>query len=179
MRRAILPLAAVAGIWSLLLAAWFLNPGLRNSILAIAESYPLAAPAILTAVQVVCAVLALPSSFVTLAFGVLWGLPVGLLFATASTLIASMTTFWLARRFRWGDSPIALRRGSMLRHIERYGWKASAVAHLNPLLPGSTLSYVFGTSKIGVVPFLVGALLGTLPLQLVLIAFGTLVRHGS
>jgi uncharacterized membrane protein YdjX (TVP38/TMEM64 family) len=177
--RAILPALAVVVIWSLLLAVWLLNPGLRNSILAIAESYPLAAPAILTAAQVVCAVLALPSSFITLAFGVLWGLPAGLFFATASTLISSMTTFWLARRFRWGDSPIALERGSMLRQIETYGWKASAVAHLNPLLPGSTLSYVFGTSKIRVAPFLVGALLGTLPLQLVLIAFGTLVRIGS
>lgn len=170
---------AVIGAWLLLLAAWFLNPGLRDGVLAVAETHPLAAPAILTLAQVACAVLALPSSFITVAFGVFWGIPLGLLLATASTLLASITTFWLARWLRWGDSRLAAERGWLLQRIEVYGWRASAIAHLNPLLPGSTLSYVFGTSRIGVVPFLAGAVLGTLPLQFAFIALGALVRTGS
>lgn len=46
------------------------------------------------------------------------------------------------------------------------------VAHANPIFPGSSLGYIFGLSDVTFSSFVVGAIMGTLPLQLVLVGIG-------
>jgi uncharacterized membrane protein YdjX (TVP38/TMEM64 family) len=48
------------------------------------------------------------------------------------------------------------------------------IAHANPVFPGSSLGYVFGMSEVPVWSYIFGALLGTLPLQLMMVGVGDL-----
>ena len=46
------------------------------------------------------------------------------------------------------------------------------IAHANPVLPGSSLGYMFGASVISLESFVFGVAMGTLPLQLIAVAIG-------
>jgi uncharacterized membrane protein YdjX (TVP38/TMEM64 family) len=46
------------------------------------------------------------------------------------------------------------------------------IAHANPVLPGSSLGYMFGASVISLESFVFGVVMGTLPLQIIAVAIG-------
>ena len=56
--------------------------------------------------------------------------------------------------------------------IYKFGWKSSFIAHCNPLFPGSSLGYIFGASNITFFSFVIGASLGTIPLQIIGVVIG-------
>lgn len=155
------------------------NPAFKEALFEFLKAHPYAAPVLLVAVQSLLAALLLPCSPLTVMAGLLWGVWAGLVYSTLATLAASLVTFllgryavrgWLTRRMAggWARQTLAL--------IERFGWKASAVAHANPVFPGSSLGYAFGASAIPLPAFAVGALVGNLPLQLLMVKTGDLTR---
>lgn len=164
-------------IWGAVCFEVLLDSGIRASLLSWLTHYPIAAPVILILTQILLASFVLPCSPLALLAGVLWGFGGGILYSTIATVTASLWTFLLARYiFReW----ISARLGkywhtSILRLIEEYQWKASLIAHVNPVFPGSSLGYAFGISSISTRSFAFGALMGTLPLQLIMVGIGHL-----
>ena len=67
----------------------------------------------------------------------------------------------------------------LLQAIDRYSWKAVILAYANPILPGSSLGYVFGISRIGLVTFVAGMTFGTIPLQLLLVGIGHSIAQNA
>ena len=95
-----------------------------------------------------------------------------------STIISSIFTFFLGRYLIAKiikDQDIFNFWKKITNIINRYNWKASIIAHINPLFPGSSLGYLFGASKISFKSFLVGCFIGTIPLQLIAVFLGSSV----
>lgn len=154
-----------------------MEASIRASFLSWLTQNPIAAPVILILTQVLLASFVLPCSPLAMLAGVLWGFGGGIVYSTIATTAASLWTFFLARyMFReW----ISTRLGkywhtSILSLIDKYEWKASLIAHMNPVFPGSSLGYAFGISSISAWAFAFGALMGTLPLSLIMVGIGHL-----
>lgn len=160
-------------IWLTFFIILFLDTTLQQILFNFCVEYPIIAPFILIVGQLVFASLILPCSVLTLLAGMLWGVKIGLIYSTLATVIASTWTFILGRYLLKEKIINRLDWYSIVFHlIDKYKWKASMIAHINPLLPGASLGYVFGLSNVSISSFLLGALLGTLPLQLIILTLG-------
>ncbi len=169
-------------LWVTLFYELLFNPALRETLLAFCKQHTQFAPLVLVAAQLLLASFALPCSPLSVLAGILWGLYLGIVYSTLATIASSVWTFFLGRRFlregMRGKEPAGWWL-TVSRLIERYRWKASMLAHANPVFPGSSLGYVFGASGLEFRSFLLGAILGTLPLQLLTVALGSVAGRGS
>jgi len=162
-------------IWITLFSQVLFNEEIKEQIFYLLELHPILAPFIFIILQVLFAIFALPCSPLTLFAGILWGLGIGIIYSTIATLFASVSTFLLGRyviRKRTKEQAMKDWHIKVLALIDKYKWKASLVAHINPLFPASPLGYAFGLSEISLFTFTYGAILGTLPLQLALVGAG-------
>jgi uncharacterized membrane protein YdjX (TVP38/TMEM64 family) len=168
-------------LWVGLFYELVFNPALREPLLAFCKAHPQLAPGVLILTQLVLASFALPCSPLSVLAGILWGLYLGIVYSTLATVASSVWTFFLGRRFlrerMKGREPAGWWL-AISRLIERYKWKAAMLAHANPVFPGSSLGYVFGASRLEFGSFLLGAILGTLPLQLLTVALGSAAGKG-
>jgi uncharacterized membrane protein YdjX (TVP38/TMEM64 family) len=161
--------------WVTLFVFLAANSALRDLLQEFCESRPVLSPVLLVLVQLMLSALVLPCSPVTVLAGLLWGFSWGLLYSTIATLVASLGTFLIARyviavKFAgWYDSRVWSKIHEL---INRHAWRASMLAHINPVLPGSSLGYLFGGSEIGAGPYMLGAIMGTLPVQLINVGLG-------
>ena len=168
---------AFAGIWLALFFALVFDASLRQEMLSYCLRHPALAPLILILTQLLLASFALPCSPLTILAGVLWGLEIGILYSTSATMLSSLWTFFLGRfvlRKRFEKTMQLNWWPKIFDLVSRHKWKASMIAHANPVFPGSSLGYVFGMSDVPVWSYLFGALLGTLPLQLMMVGMGDL-----
>jgi uncharacterized membrane protein YdjX (TVP38/TMEM64 family) len=163
-------------IWIIIFYELLSNTSIRDQLFVFCAHNELLAPFLLILIQVLLATFALPCSPLTVLAGALWGWRLGIFYSILATVVSSFWTFlvgryilksWLhGKRFEeWW-----LRISQL---IERFGWKASMVAFANPILPGSSLGYIFGASSISFKSFFLGVFLGTLPLQLIIVAIGS------
>jgi uncharacterized membrane protein YdjX (TVP38/TMEM64 family) len=169
---------AFLGLWLILFYELLTNQAIKSHLMAYCSIHPYASALLLVALQILLASFALPCSPLSVTAGALWSWHLGFIFSLVATLGASIWTFVLGRFVfkNW-----FLRKQSQLglnisRLIEKYQWKASMVAHANPLFPGSSLGYAFGASVISFRKFLLGVILGTLPLQLIMITLGNKLK---
>jgi uncharacterized membrane protein YdjX (TVP38/TMEM64 family) len=167
-------------LWLAIFFQLLTNASIKEHLFELLKAHPYAAPLLLVVIQAVLASFALPCSPITVLAGLLWGVWVGLAYSLAATLVASMLTFllgryafrrWLLERMQTGW------RRQIIAMIDRFGWKASALAHANPVFPGSSLGYAFGASAISPAAFWLGALVGNLPLQVLMVTAGDLTRN--
>lgn len=144
---------------------------------SILSSYPLAAPLVFIAAHTLMAVFFLPCSPMTLMAGALWGGAYGLVISMVAAITSSATTFLLSHSFLRGkiERFIANRypkATELLVQAAAHDWKIIAISQLNPLIPASTLGYVFGLSQITLKRYLLFSLLFMLPLQLLFVFTG-------
>ena len=162
-------------VWAALFAFLAFNSSIRNQLQAYCEYHPVLAPFILIFIQLLLSSLLLPCSPITVLAGLLWGFGLGLLYSTFATLMSSLCTFFIARKVlptRLSALQVFPAWGKIQGLIERHSWRASMLAHMNPVLPGSSLGYLFGGSGISLSSYMAGAVLGTLPLQLINVGLG-------
>lgn len=177
---AILKQALFIVLWIGLFLEILLDTSLRSALETGLAHYPALAPLILVGLQIVLASFVLPCGPVTMLAGVLWGFWFGVLYSLGATVVASLWTFLLGRYVlrEWLHRQAQRDwQRKVLELIDRYSWKASMLAHANPVFPGSSLGYVFGASNVSLGSFAVGALLGILPLQLMLVGLGHLTKN--
>lgn len=176
---------ALAVLWVLLFTFLTFHLGLREEVFGLLSKHPNFAPLMLILCQLVFAVLGLPCSPLTVLAGLLWGIYAGALYSMVATLVSGFLTFilgrylirqWVQSRFISGRMPWVEQ---LLQAIDRYKWKAVILAFANPILPGSSLGYVFGISRIGLVTFATGMTLGTIPLQLLLAGIGHSIAQNT
>lgn len=169
----------VAGVLIWVVVCWeiLLDASIRASLVDGLRHNPIMAPVVLILIQVLLASFVLPCSPIALLAGGLWGFGEGILYSIIATVTASLWTFIIARYIfrQWISTRLRERwYVSILRMIEEYQWKASLIAHVNPVLPGSSLGYAFGISNISMRSFVLGVVMGTLPLQLIMVGIGYL-----
>lgn len=176
---------APIAIWALLFTFLTFHPGLREEVFALLTKHPNSAPLMLILCQLVFAALGLPCSPLTVLAGLLWGIYAGALYSMIATLVSGVLTFVLGRYMirHWVQSRFISGRmlwaEQLLQAIDRYSWKAVILAYANPILPGSSLGYVFGISRIGLVTFVAGMTFGTIPLQLLLVGIGHSIAQNA
>jgi uncharacterized membrane protein YdjX (TVP38/TMEM64 family) len=123
----------------------------------------------------------LPASILCIVAGAVYGLVPGFLLASASTLAASVFSFWLSRSvFRplveaaISHSP---RVSDLDALIQRDGWKLVCLLRVSPLMPFAAASYTLGVSSISLRDYLIGTLAG-LPALSGYVFLGTLSDAG-
>ena len=140
-------------------------------------AHPYLAPALFIAVHVLLAVCLLPCSPMTLLAGVLWGGRLGFVLSLAGALASMAVTFALARGvLRDRIEGFLLRRyprvAELLGKAVEHDWKLIAAVQLNPAVPGSSLGYPFGLTRIPFLRYLSLSFVFMLPLQLLLVQTG-------
>jgi uncharacterized membrane protein YdjX (TVP38/TMEM64 family) len=162
-------------VWVIVFYNILFNTLFQDALLIYSNNNKILAPLLLILMQIVLASFILPCSTIAVLAGVLWGVEIGTLYSLLATICASSWTFivgrYISRKwdpskyiFSWYKGTIAL--------VNSHNWKASMVAHANPLFPGSSLGYIFGLSRVGYGNFLFGLIIGTLPLQILTVSFG-------
>jgi uncharacterized membrane protein YdjX (TVP38/TMEM64 family) len=166
-------------IWVLVFYILLFNKSLSVIMLSYCISHPIQAPFFLIITHLILSSLLLPCSPITILAGILWGFNVGLIYSIISTILASTWTFYLSRFplrlyfSNYKNNP-NWKRISVL--VEKHGWAASFLAYINPILPASSLGLFFGLTELNFMPFLLGAGLGNLPLQIIQVYFGSYIR---
>jgi uncharacterized membrane protein YdjX (TVP38/TMEM64 family) len=154
-----------------------------RTALAMLDGNSLALLACYVGLHVLFAVLCLPCSPFTFIAGSLWGIWPGMLISSVSALLAAAATFAIGRSALGRAGSDFVSRWSILRramegarNILGMGWESVVLVQGNPLVPASSLGYVFGMTRIRPRTFLLTTYLATLPLQAVLVATGALAR---
>jgi uncharacterized membrane protein YdjX (TVP38/TMEM64 family) len=163
-------------VWVAIFVEVLFDHGSRDHLIAFLDRHPDLSPVLLVLAQVTFASLILPCSPFGIVAGVLWGYKLGIVYSLVATIASSLWTFVLAR-YLFKNRAQSLSQSQdwlrpVLRLLDRHKWKASTIAHANPLLPGSSLGYAFGVSNVTMPSFILGALVGTLPLQLIVVGIG-------
>lgn len=135
------------------------------------------APFMYIALHILCAICFIPCSPMAIIAGVLWGKWLGLSFSITGALLASCTTFALARWcMRTPIYNFLNKRYSktdwFLEQTQKHGWKFVASVQLNPIAPASTLGYLFGVTAIEFSTYASLTLALMLPLQILLVVLG-------
>jgi uncharacterized membrane protein YdjX (TVP38/TMEM64 family) len=170
----------IAALWFASFSAFLFNSDMRSSLHAFLLHYPRLAPLLLIVCQIVFASFVLPCSLLTVLAGLLWGFDVAIVYSVIATIAGSLWTFALSRLvlrkwvlLQWVSLQMPSRAFQQINAlITRYTWRASAIAHANPAFPGSSLGYAFGFTDVSLVSYAIGAILGVLPLQVMLVGLG-------
>lgn len=143
----------------------------------VVTNYPLGAPVVFVVVHILMAVFFVPCSPMTLMAGALWGEIYGIVISMVAAIASSATTFLLSRSFLRGRIEFFLVRrypkvAELLAQAADHDWKIIAVSQMNPLIPASTLGYVFGLSNVAIKRYLVFSMIFMLPLQVLFVMTG-------
>lgn len=106
-----------------------------------------------------------PATVLSIAAGVLFGLPLGLAAAMSGAVLGAMIAFGLSR---WlGRSAVARIPSERLawldRKLSRRGLTAAIGIRLVPVIPFPALNYACGLTGIGVRDYLLGTVVGIIP----------------
>jgi uncharacterized membrane protein YdjX (TVP38/TMEM64 family) len=145
-------------------------------------NHPLEAPIIFIGVHILMAVFLLPCSPMTLMAGLLWGGVNGLVISMVAAIASTSATFLLSRTFLHSKIERFLvhrnpKIAKLLAQVTIHDWKIIAVSQLNPLIPGSTMGYAFGLSRITLARYLLFSGIFMLPLQALFVMTGHSVTN--
>jgi uncharacterized membrane protein YdjX (TVP38/TMEM64 family) len=128
-------------------------------------------PVLLVGVYVAACSLMLPSWFITLAAGFLFGLVWGAITACLGSLLGAMAGFFIARGVArpWIERHLSGHPYFLAfdRAIATHGFRIVALVRLCSLSPYALTSYLFGLTKVPLGQFLFGSCLGRLPATIV------------
>ncbi|MFG0331518.1 MAG: TVP38/TMEM64 family protein [Phycisphaerales bacterium] len=164
-------LAAVAGLWALLPAEEYLR-----RILQWVESFGVWAAVAYFAVFFVLAVIAFPTTPLTIGAGLLFNLWVAIAVASSAALAASVASFLFARHAArdWAQKKI---EGSpnccaMVETVEEESLKIIILLRLNPFIPASVKNYCLGIAEISLWTYMLGTAIGQTPIVLAYVYLG-------
>ena len=159
-----LTLLLITGI----IAAWHWRAGLDPAALGARLAHSPTAPLVFLALHIAASLLFVPRTLLAVAAGLAFGMWWGTLWAALGSVVGACAGFLAARYVNAGviDTAGWARLSGALGRVERGGWRAVAMIRLIPVLPHSLTNYALGLTRIGLVPFAVGSLLGQLPLTI-------------
>lgn len=176
---------AVGTVAAITLALWYavhtgaLSVGMLSAFM---DEHRAAAPVIFVIAHTIAAIAFLPCSPFTALAGMLWDQPYAVLYSMAGALCAACSTFGLARtsagkmlRDKLSHRPVKW----VIAQVEARSWETVAFTQINPVLPASTLGYVFGLSRISFRVYFLTSLAFMLPLQLLFVSVGQTIRTAT
>jgi uncharacterized membrane protein YdjX (TVP38/TMEM64 family) len=159
-----LALLMVAGI----VAVWHWRTGLDPVALGARLAHSPTAPLVFVGLHIAASLFFVPRTLLAIAAGLAFGMWWGTLWAALGSVVGACAGFLIARYVNAGviDATGWARLSGLLGRVERGGWRAVATIRLIPILPHSLTNYALGLTRIGIVPYAVGSLLGQLPLTI-------------
>jgi uncharacterized membrane protein YdjX (TVP38/TMEM64 family) len=138
-------------------------------------------PVVVAVAYVVCTVLLVPGSAISIAAGTLFGLKIGLVTVLVGANLGALCAFLLARGFlrekvqqRAATAP---KFQALDRAVGREGFKIVLLARLSPLFPFVWLNYFLGLTAVRTGAYAAANLLGMLPGALLYVWLGAAARE--
>jgi uncharacterized membrane protein YdjX (TVP38/TMEM64 family) len=131
-------------------------------------------PAVFIAGYAAASLLLLPKNVLSVAAGLVFGLPAGTLLVWFAALIGAAASFWLGRRLgRKGVTRIAGRHLERLDTlVTRHGVLAVLVARLIPVVPFTAVNYGSGLTAVAFPAYLAATAVGIVPGTVAYVAVG-------
>jgi uncharacterized membrane protein YdjX (TVP38/TMEM64 family) len=152
-------------------AAWYwqavLDPAAITTALA---AYP-AAPLGFLALHTVASLMFVPRTLLAIVAGLLFGMGWGIVWAASGSVAGAVAGFLAARQLSSGLDDLGRLRPVVAR-VERGGWRAVAMLRLIPVVPHSLANYGLGLTKLPLGSYVLGSLLGQLPLTIAYVDLG-------
>jgi len=171
----VLVLAAVLfGIRVLPLREWYLE------VESYVRSLGPAGPAVWTLAYIICTVLFVPGSALSVGAAGLFGFTTAFIVVLVGANIGALCAFLLARGFlrdkvaRWAENNPKFK--SLDRAIGKQGFKMVVLSRLSPAFPFTLLNYLLGLTAVRTGPYVLANLLGMLPGTFLYIYIGTAAR---
>ena len=163
---------------ALLILATYFVPAHSVAVSALEQirGFGQGAPIIYGAFFVVAAVLGFSRSVLIILAGVLFSPALAFGVVTVSIAITALVSFTLGRVFlkEWVNAKLATMPTAMrlLASVDDHGFKMVVLMRLNPFIPGFVNGYGFSVTPIRLSPYLLGSVLGALPLASIYIYLG-------
>jgi pyruvate/2-oxoglutarate dehydrogenase complex dihydrolipoamide dehydrogenase (E3) component/uncharacterized membrane protein YdjX (TVP38/TMEM64 family) len=163
-----------AGFLFLPVREWFMRfEGFVQSLGAVG-------PVVVVLVYVVCTVLFVPGSAITIGSGTLFGLSTGLIVVVFGANLGALCSFLLARGFfrekvaGWAAAHPKFRL--LDQAIGRQGFKMVLLTRLSPVFPFVLLNYFLGLTAVRAPSYILANLLGMLPATFLFVYIGAAAR---
>ncbi|TAH34473.1 MAG: TVP38/TMEM64 family protein [Planctomycetota bacterium] len=134
-------------------------------------------------VYVAAVALLVPASALTLAIGFIYGPVVGTAIVSPASVVGATVAFLLARTLlrkpveqKFGASP---RFKALDRAIEKDGLKILILTRLSPVIPFGPLNYLFGLTRMPLLPYVLGSFVGMLPGTFLYVYLGSTLEDVS
>jgi uncharacterized membrane protein YdjX (TVP38/TMEM64 family) len=141
--------------------------------------YYLFAVLIFIIIHVIFAIFFIPCSPLTIFAGTLWG-PSGVIFTIVASLFSNISTFLLARYFLHEYFLNKFHKNKQYIWLDKmttkYTWKIVAITQLNPIIPSSTLGYLYGISHIKFKYFILFSFIFSIPLNIAFVLLGSSIN---
>jgi pyruvate/2-oxoglutarate dehydrogenase complex dihydrolipoamide dehydrogenase (E3) component/uncharacterized membrane protein YdjX (TVP38/TMEM64 family) len=166
--------AIVAGVLFLPVRQWFMEFD------SYVKSLGAFGPIVVVLVYVLCTVLFIPGSAITIGSGTLFGLQTGFIVVVLGANLGALCSFLLARSFlrekvaAWaGANP---KFFALDRAIGREGFKMVLLTRLSPVFPFVLLNYFLGLTAVRTRAYFLANLLGMLPATFLFVYIGAAAR---
>ena len=156
------------------LRAWFMQ--FENYVQALGSI----GPAVVVVVYVLCTVLLIPGSVITVGAGTLFGLSTGTIVVILGANLGALSSFLLARSFlrekvaRWAAANAKFR--SLDHAIGQQGFKMVLLTRLSPVFPFVLLNYFLGLTAVRTPSYVLANLFGMLPATFLFVYIGAAAR---
>ena len=162
------------GFFSLPLRQWFTQLEVH------VQSLGTLGPAAVVAAYVLCTVLLIPASIITLGAGTIFGLKTGFIVAVIGANLGALSSFLLARTFLREQVARRARENSKFRFLDeaigRQGFKMVLLTRLSPIFPFILLNYFLGLTAVRTGAYILANLFGMLPATFLLVYIGAAAR---
>jgi pyruvate/2-oxoglutarate dehydrogenase complex dihydrolipoamide dehydrogenase (E3) component/uncharacterized membrane protein YdjX (TVP38/TMEM64 family) len=138
------------------------------------------APLVVIVAYIICTVLLIPGSAITIGSGTLFGLKTGFLVVVIGANLGALCSFLLARTFlrekvaRWADGNPKFR--SLDQAIGKQGFKMVLLTRLSPVFPFVLLNYFLGLTAVRTRAYILANLIGMLPATFLFVYIGAAAR---
>lgn len=166
--------AVGVGFFFLPLRQWFTQ--LESHV----QSLGTLGPAAVVLAYVLCTVLLIPASIITLGAGTLFGLKTGFIVVVIGANLGAFCSFLLARTFlrekvaHWAQANAKFR--FLDEAIGRQGFKMVLLTRLSPIFPFILLNYFLGLTAVRTGAYVLGNLFGMLPATFLFVYIGAAAR---
>jgi pyruvate/2-oxoglutarate dehydrogenase complex dihydrolipoamide dehydrogenase (E3) component/uncharacterized membrane protein YdjX (TVP38/TMEM64 family) len=137
-------------------------------------------PVVVVLVYILCTVLFIPGSAITIGSGTLFGLTTGFIVVVLGANLGALCAFFLARGFlrekvaTWAAANPKFR--SLDQAIGRQGFKMVLLTRLSPVFPFVLLNYLLGLTAVRPGAYALANLLGMLPATFLFVYIGAAAR---
>jgi uncharacterized membrane protein YdjX (TVP38/TMEM64 family) len=127
------------------------------------------APVAFVLAHIVVSLVFIPRTIMAVAAGLVFGLWAGIALTTIGAMAGSIAGFALVRYLHRGIFALDGERGLawlalLKKRLDDGGWRGVALIRLVPILPHTPVNYAFGLTRVSMVDYLWGTLLGLLPM---------------